>query len=381
MIQACASTKARVGKLITPHGLVETPVFLPVGSQATVKTLTPHDIEDIGFSIVLANTYHLYLKPGVATIKKIGGLHRFMAWERAILTDSGGYQIYSLSQLRKITDEGVIFRSHIDGSRHLLTPELAIELQEALGSDIIMTLDVCPSYDSNFEEIKQAMETTHLWAERCQRTKKCDSQALYAIVQGGTFSELRHQSAEYLSSQDFDGYAVGGLSIGEPKKLTKKITELTISCLPINKPRYLMGVGSPEDLLESIAMGVDVFDSAMPTRIARNGALFTRRGRMNIRNASYHQVKESVDPDCNCPTCSTFSSAYMHHLFSCNELLAYRLATIHNLNFIARLMEKARCTILDGTFDYFKNDFLSNYQITNEQVRIEQKKKWLKTRR
>lgn len=352
-----------------------------MGSQATVKTLTPQDIKDIGFSMVLANTYHLYLRPGIAVVKKIGGLHKFMAWERAILTDSGGYQIYSLSPLRKITDEGAIFRSHVDGSRHLLTPELVIGFQEALGSDVIMTLDVCPSYDNSFREIKLSVERTHLWAERCKKAKRCGDQALYAIVQGGTCPKLRHQSAEYLSLLDFDGYAIGGLSIGEPKEVTRNITELTVSCLPIDKPRYLMGVGSPEDLMESIAMGVDIFDSAMPTRIARNGAFLTRRGRVNIRNASYHQMKESVDPDCGCPTCSTFSSAYIHHLFSCNELLAFRLATVHNLNFIAGLMKEARSTILDGTFHSFKNDFLSDYQPTNEQVRIEQKKKWLKTRR
>ena len=354
-----------------------TPVFLPVGSQATVKTLTPDDIKDIGFSMVLANTYHLYLRPGIAVIEKMGGLHKFMAWHRAILTDSGGYQIFSLASLGKVSDDGVTFRSHIDGSQHLITPELIIQFQEALGADIIMALDECPAHDAGLEKVQRAVSRTHQWAERCQKAQERRDQALYAIVQGGVFPQLRHQSAEYLVSLGFSGYAIGGLSLGEPKRVTLAMTEVTVALLPQDKPRYLMGVGSPEDLLEGIARGVDMFDSALPTRVARNGAFFTQTGRVNIRNAGYSRIEQPIDPDCDCYTCRTFSAAYLHHLFSCDELLAYRLATIHNLNFISNLMSEARSAILNGTFGSFKDDFLAGYQPTNEQIRLSQKQKWL----
>ncbi len=380
LIQTCSHSKARAGELITPHGLVATPVFLPVGSQAAVKTLTPDDIKDIGFSMVLANTYHLYLRPGITVIEKLGGLHKFMAWDRAILTDSGGYQIFSLSSLRKVNDDGVTFRSHIDGSQHLITPELTIQFQEALGADIIMVLDECPAHDAGFEKVQRAVNRTAQWAERCQRVQKRRDQALYAIVQGGVFPELRQQSAEHLTSLGFSGYAIGGLSLGEPKRVTLAITEVTVALLPEDKSRYLMGVGSPEDLLEGIARGIDIFDSALPTRVARNGAFFTQRGRVNIQNAGYHRMEQPVDSDCECYTCRTFSAAYLHHLFSCDELLAYRLATIHNLNFINNLMRKARSAILNDTFGSFKDNFLAGYQPTNEQIRLSQKQKWLKSR-
>jgi len=330
--------------------------------------------------MVLANTYHLYLRPGIAVIEKMGGLHKFMAWDRAILTDSGGYQVFSLAPLRQVSDDGVIFRSHIDGSQHFITPELVIQFQEALGADIIMVLDECPSHDDSLEKVRRAMERTHRWAERCQKAQRCNDQALYAIVQGGISSQLRHQSAEYLTSLGFAGYAIGGLSIGEPKQVTLDITEVTAALLPKNKPRYLMGVGSPEDLLEGIARGIDIFDSALPTRVARNGAVFTGQGRHNIRNAAYSQMEQPVDSDCDCYTCRTFSTAYLHHLFSCNELLAYRLATIHNLNFINNLMSKARTAILNDTFSSFKDSFLSGYKTTDEQIRLSQKQKRLRAR-
>ncbi len=380
LIKTCPDSKARAGELITPHGIVPTPVFLPVASQGSIKTLTPDEVKDVGIAMVLANTYRLYLRPGVSTVAKMGGLHRFMDWDRAILTDSGGYQIFSLAPLRRVNDEGVIFRSHIDGSEHLITPELAIQFQETLGADIIMVLDECPAYDDSFEKVRGAMNRTHQWAERCQRAQKSAAQALYAIVQGGVFPQLRRQSAEYLTSLEFPGYAIGGLSIGESKKVTFAMVEETVALLPENKPRYLMGVGSPEDLLNGIARGVDIFDSALPTRIARNGALFTRIGRVNIRNAAYSQVEQPVDADCDCYTCRTFSAAYLHHLFDCQELLAYRLATIHNLAFVSRLMHKMRGAILDGTFGSFKDEFLTSYQPTDEQVRLDQKHKWLKSR-
>ncbi len=342
--------------------------------------MTPEEVKDIGIAMVLANTYHLYLKPGMATIEKMGGLHKFMAWDRAILTDSGGYQIFSLAPLRQVSDDGVIFRSHIDGSQHLITPELAIQFQEALGADIIMVLDECPAYDDSFEKVSRAMNRTHQWAERCLKAQRRSDQALYAIVQGGIFPQLRRQSAEYLTSLGFPGYAIGGLSLGEPKKVTLAMTEETVALLPQNKPRYLMGIGSPEDLLEGIARGVDIFDSALPTRVARNGAFFTRLGRANIGNTAYKQMEQPIDPDCDCYTCRTFSAAYLHHLFSCGELLAYRLATIHNLNLISNLMRKARSAILNGTFNSFKDNFLSNYKPTDEQLRLNQKQKWLKSR-
>ena len=357
-----------------------TPVFLPVASQGTVKTLTPEEIKGIGIAMILANTYHLYLRPGIDVIEKMGDLHKFMAWDRAILTDSGGYQIFSLAPLHRISDEGVIFRSHIDGSQHLITPELAIQFQEALGADIIMVLDECLAHNESFEKIREAMSRTHQWAERCQRAQKRSDQALYAIVQGGVFPELRHQSAEYLTSLDFPGYAIGGLSLGEPKKTTLAVIEETVALLPENKPRYLMGMGSPEDIVEGVARGIDMFDSALPTRVARNGALFTRLGRVNIRNAAYSQMEQPVDPDCDCYTCRTFSAAYLHHLFNCQELLAYRLATIHNLTFVSHLIYKIRGAIQNDTFSSFKDEFLTSYQPTDERIRLAQKQKGLKWR-
>jgi len=366
--------------LITPHGNVPTPVFLPVGSQATVKTLIPEELKEIGIPMILANTYHLYLRPGISVIEKMGGLHKFMAWERPILTDSGGYQVFSLAALRRVSDDGVLFRSHIDGSEHFLTPESTIQFQEALGADVIMTLDECPAHDDNLEKVQTAMTRTHQWAERCQRAQRHSDQALFAIAQGGVFPELRRQSAKYLTSLDFPGYAIGGLSLGEPKPTTLAMVEETVVLLPEAKPRYLMGVGSPEDIIEGVARGIDMFDSALPTRVARNGALFTWQGRHNIRNAVYGQMDGPFAPGCDCYTCRTFSAAYLHHLFSCNELLGYRLATIHNLSFIHNLTQKIRNAILDGSFSSFKDSFWASYQPTNEQTRLDQKRKWLRSR-
>jgi queuine tRNA-ribosyltransferase len=380
LVRSCPGSKARAGELVTPHGIVPTPVFLPVGSQATVKTLTPDEVRDIGFNMVLANTYHLYLRPGIEIIEKIGGLHRFMGWDGAILTDSGGYQVFSLAPLRRVSDEGVTFRSHIDGSEHFLTPELAVQYQEALGADIIMVLDECPAYDDSPEKVRRAVDRTHRWAERCRQTHKRHDQALYAIVQGAIFPELRRRSAEYLTALDFPGYAIGGLSIGEPKETMWPIVEETAPRLPENKPRYLMGVGSPEDIVEGVARGIDIFDSALPTRVARNGALFTGQGRCNIRNAAFRRVEEPVDSDCDCYTCRNFSAAYLSHLFRSEEILGLRLATIHNLRFISNLVNKIRSTILDGTFNAFCEDFLADYKTTDEQMRFEQKRKWLRGR-
>jgi queuine tRNA-ribosyltransferase len=380
LLPTSPESAARAGELITPHGAVPTPAFLPVGSQATVKTLTPEELKAIGLPIILANTYHLYLRPGIDVIQKMGGLHRFMGWDGAILTDSGGYQIFSLAPLRKINDDGVVFRSHIDGSEHFITPERAIQLQEALGADIIMVLDECPAHDDSFDKVRQATTRTRQWAERCQKCHSRPDQALYAIVQGSVFPELRRQSAEELTAMDFAGYAIGGLSIGEPKAATLTMIEATVAFLPPEKPRYLMGVGSPEDIVEGVARGIDIFDSALPTRVARNGAIFTRQGRYNIRNNKYRLREQPLMPGCDCYTCRTFSTAYLHHLFRCDELLAYRLATLHNLTFIHRLLQDIRGAILKGTFGAFQENFLADYKPSNEEVRLRQKQKWLKSR-
>ena len=375
--KTCPQTKARAGTLNTPHGSVPTPVFLPVGSQGTVKTLTPDELRSLGVNMLLSNTYHLYLRPGLDTIRKHGGLHKFMAWDGPILTDSGGFQVFSLGHLRRVNDDGVLFRSHIDGSEHFLTPELATELQEQFGADIIMVLDECPPYGEDIANIKRATERSHLWAERCKRKHGRKRQALFGIVHGGTFPELRRQSADFMTSLGFPGYAIGGLSLGEPKEVMHEMLDETVSLLPEDKPRYLMGVGSPEDLVECVARGVDIFDSALPTRLGRNGAVFTKSRRYNIGNARFKERKGPIDPDCDCYTCRTFSAAYLHHLFKAQELLAYRLATIHNVKFIMRLMKQIRRSIFDDTFSEFKDSFIGNYQPTDADTRSEQKRKWL----
>ncbi len=372
---------ARVGELTTAHGTVPTPVFMPVGSGAVVKTLTPEEVKEIGFRMVLANTYHLYLRPGIDLIEKAGGLHKFMAWDGTILTDSGGFQVFSLSPLVKLNEEGVKFRSHIDGSEHFLSPELAIKYQEALGADVIVALDECSAYGDSLEKVEQAMARTNRWAERCRKAHRRADQVLFGIVQGGVYSDLRRRSVELLTALDFSGYAIGGLSVGEPKEVTFRTVEETAALLPENRPRYLMGVGSPEDLVECVGRGIDMFDSALPTRVARNGSLFTPEGRRNIRNAGFSRMESPIDASCDCYTCRHFSAAYLHHLFKAEELLVYRLTTIHNLRFLSNLMQRMRSSILDGTFASFRNEFLSTYQPTNEQTRVEQKEKWLKSKR
>ncbi len=374
-------SRARAGELVTPHGTVTTPVLLPVGTQATVKTLTPEEVRQCGFSMLLANTYHLHLRPGIPVVEAIGGLHRFMGWDGAILTDSGGYQVFSLARLRKLDDDGVTFRSHIDGSQHRLTPELAVEYQQALGADVIMVLDECTAADADKETARRAMLRTHRWAERCHRAHTRGDQALYAIVQGGVYPDLRRESAEFLVAEDFPGYAIGGLSIGEPKQVTLDITEETAALLPEQKPRYLMGVGSPEDIVEGVARGIDIFDSALPTRVARNGSLFTGTGRVNVLNAAYATSPEPIDLECDCYTCRRFSAAYLNHLFKAKELLAYRLATLHNLTFISRLVGRIRESVLEGSFEAFRADFGANYRTTDEATRLEQKRRWLQAKR
>jgi queuine tRNA-ribosyltransferase len=377
LIKTAPDSAARLGRLNTPHGVVPTPVFMPVGSQATVKAMTPEQLEEIGIPILLSNTYHLYLRPGIDIISKSGGLHHFMGWDRAILTDSGGFQIFSLSRLREINDEGVKFRSHIDGSEHFITPELDIRFQEALGADVIMALDICPAFQDKPEKVKEATERTHKWAERCLKEHGKDDQVLFGIIQGGFNPQWRRDSARVISELDFPGYAIGGLSLGEPKELTKSMVDITIPLLPENKPRYLMGVGSPEDILNAVSQGIDMFDSVLPTRVARNGGLFTAQGRINIRNSVWKEAISPVDPACHCYTCRNFSAAYLHHLFRAEELLAYTMATIHNLYFMHSFMSQIRESLAAGTFHAFKGHFLGDYQPTDEKVRIAQKQKWL----
>jgi queuine tRNA-ribosyltransferase len=371
---------ARAGELLTAHGTVPTPVFMPVGSQATVKALTPEDVTALGFRMVLANTYHLYLRPGIDIIRKMGGLHNFMAWDGALFTDSGGYQLFSLAALCRINDDGVTFRSHIDGSEHFITPELAVQYQEALGADVMMVLDECTAYGDSPQKVQTAMARTHRWAQKCLHAHKGQGQSLYAIVQGGFSPQWRRESAGFLTTLDFPGYAIGGLSVGEPKETTLEMVALTAPLLPEDKPRYLMGVGSPEDIVENVARGIDIFDSALPTRVARNGALFTARGRRNIRNAAFSRREDPIDADCDCYTCKKFSAAYLSHLFKSEELLAYRLATIHNLRFISNLMGRIRQAIMEGTFDAFHKDFLASYKPADAPTRFEQKQRWLRGR-
>jgi queuine tRNA-ribosyltransferase len=377
LIKTAPDSRARLGELITPHGTVPTPVFMPVGSQATVKALTPQALSETGHTMVLSNTYHLYLRPGVDIVKKIGGLHRFMDWNGAILTDSGGFQIFSLSRLRQINEDGVKFRSHIDGSEHFITPELDMLYQEALGADVIMALDICPSFQEKAESVLEATQRTHRWAERCLKSHQRQDQALFAIVQGGFIPDLRRESARFLASMDFPGYALGGLSLGEPKEHTQNMIDIAVPLLPEKRPRYLMGVGSPEDILNGVEKGIDMFDSVLPTRVARNGALYTAAGRLNIRNARWKECPTPVDTSCGCYTCRHFSAAYLHHLFRAEELLAYTLATIHNLTFMHNFMISLRQSIAAGSFNLFKDDFLAGYRSTEETVRLAQKQKWL----
>jgi queuine tRNA-ribosyltransferase len=361
-------TNARVGMMYTPHGDIPTPVFAPVGTAATVKTTTPADLHDLGVTLILANTYHLYLRPGADLVARMGGLHRFMGWHGPILTDSGGFQVFSLESLRQIGDDGVTFRSHIDGSAHTFTPELVVETQEKLGADIIMAFDECPDpgdYDYNV----QALERTHRWAERCLAAKTRDDQALFGIAQGGVFPDLRAESARFLAALDFDGYAIGGLSVGETKAEMHAMLEVLHPLLPHDKPRYLMGVGSPEDLFECVARGVDQFDCVLPTRIARNGAVFTRRGRLNLRNASFAEDPAPIEQDCACYTCHTFSRAYLRHLVVAKEITGLRLTTLHNLHFMLETMRRIRQSILDGGFADYKAEFLASYQAVPEDVR------------
>lgn len=362
LIKKDSKSKARLGKIKTDHGEIETPIFMPVGTKATVKTMKTDELKDLKAQIILANTYHLFLRPGTEIIKEAGGLHQFMNWDRPILTDSGGFQVFSLANIRNIVEEGVEFRSHIDGSKKFLSPEKSMEIQHILGSDIMMCFDECAPYPSSYDYIKHSMERTTRWAERCKKYhNNKEDQALFGIVQGGMYKDLRKKSAEDLVALDFPGYAVGGLSVGEPLDLMNEILDHTTNFLPENKPRYLMGVGTPDYLFEAVERGIDMADCVLPTRIARNGTLLTSRGRLVIKNAKYKQDFRAPDEDCDCEVCKNYSRAYLRHLFNVDEILGLRLATIHNLHFLIHLMEEIRESIANDYFLEFKSDFYQKY--------------------
>jgi tRNA-guanine transglycosylase (EC 2.4.2.29) len=362
LIKTEKHTGARLGILHTPHGSYETPMFMPVGTLATVKTLSPEELKEIGAGVILSNTYHLWIRPGQDIVREAGGLHRFMNWDQAILTDSGGFQVFSLSEFRKITEEGVHFRNHLNGDPMFLSPEKSVEIQNDLGSDIMMAFDECPPYPADYEYVKQSLERTSRWAERCLKAhKRPEKQGLFGIVQGGVYKDLRAQSARDLVSLDFPGYAVGGLSVGEPKPLMNEILEYTTALLPTDKPRYLMGVGSPDSLIEGTMRGIDMFDCVLPTRIARNGTVMTSRGRLVIKNAQYARDFRPLDEDCDCYTCRNYSRAYIRHLIHSNEILGFRLTTYHNLYFLLKLMKQIREAIREDRLPDFKEEFFEKY--------------------
>lgn len=356
------ASAARLGRLHTPHGVIETPVFMPVGTQATVKTLNPEEVWDLGARIILSNTYHLYLRPGHDLVQEAGGLHRFMNWKGAVLTDSGGFQVFSLADLRKITEEGVQFRSHIDGSTHFLTPEKATEIQNALGADIIMAFDECTPWPCDHDYARRSLERTTRWAARCKAAHaRPEAQALFGIVQGSTFADLRRQAAEEIVELDFPGYGIGGLSVGEPKELMHEMLEVQVPLLPADSPRYLMGVGSPEDLVESVWRGVDMFDCVLPTRIARHGTVFLPDGKMTVRNAEFARDFLPIQEGCDCYACRNYSRAYIRHLMKADEMLGLRLCSIHNLRFLVRTMEEIRAALAAGTFAEYRRTFLERW--------------------
>jgi queuine tRNA-ribosyltransferase len=364
---------ARRGRLTTAHGVVDTPVFMPVGTQATVKALTPQDLETAGARIVLGNTYHLFLRPGHELVRELGGLHRFMGWSGAILTDSGGFQVWSLAKLRKITDDGVEFRAPLDGTLRFLSPELVIAIQRALGSDIAMPLDECLAYPATRETTERSLALTLRWAERCRAAhgRGDRSQALFGIVQGGTDEELRLRAVEATVALDFDGYAIGGMAVGEPKPQMYALTATVARALPAERPRYLMGVGKPDDLVECVARGVDMFDCVLPTRNARNGQAFTRDGPVTIKQARWAREAAPLDAACACYTCRCFSRAYLRHLFVAEELLAYRLLTLHNVHFYLALMADMREAITAGMFEAFRARFYAKYAVSSADVPLD----------
>ena len=347
ILKTDGATGARLGKVHTAHGVFHTPAFIPVGTQGTVKALTPEDLREMGTEIILSNTYHLYLRPGHERIRELGGLHRFMHWDYPLLTDSGGFQVFSLNDLVKISEEGVQFQSHLDGSRHEITPEKAVEIQEALGADIIMCLDECTPYPAGHAEAEHSMDLTLSWSQRCRDSSRRDDQALFGIVQGGIYPDLRKRCVEALGRMGFDGYALGGLSVGESKETMHEVVSQTAPLLPLDQPRYLMGVGTPLDMARAVLEGVDMFDCVLPTRNARNGMLFTRGGKLVIKNARFADDDSPIEPGCSCYTCRHYSRAYLRHLYLAQEILAMRLNTVHNLHFYLNFMEQIRQAIAE----------------------------------
>jgi len=362
IVKECKQSGARITRFYTPHGMIETPVFMPVGTQATVKAMSPEELKAVNSQIILSNTYHLYLRPGHDLVKKMGGLHKFMNWDRPILTDSGGFQVFSLSELRKIKEEGVYFSSHLDGSKHLFSPEKVIEIEQALGADIMMQLDVCSPYPCEYKSAKENMERTLRWLERCNDAWTNDSQALFGIVQGSMYKDLRIESAKATASfKDCPGIAIGGLSVGEPKPLMYQMIEDIMPYLPTDKPRYLMGVGSPDCLAEGFTRGIDMMDCVLPTRIARNGTVMTSHGKLVIRNGQYKEDSRPLDDECDCYACRNYSRAYIRHMFNAGEIMGARLATIHNIRFLHKLTEELKQAIWDDRSLDWKNDFMKKY--------------------
>lgn len=362
LIKTCKQTGARLGKIHTPHGSYDTPMFMPVGTLATVKTMSPEELKEIGSGIILSNTYHLWLRPGHEIVKEAGGLHKFMNWDQAILTDSGGFQVFSLSHFRKIEEEGVFFRNHLNGDKLFLSPEKSMEIQNALGSDIMMAFDECPPFPATHDYMKKSVERTSRWAERCLSAhSRTEDQGLFGIVQGGEYEDLRKLSAKDLTSLDFPGYAVGGLSVGEPKDVMNRVLEFTTPLLPTNKPRYLMGVGSPDSLIDGAIRGIDMFDCVLPTRIGRNGTCMTSTGRLVVKNAKYARDFRPLDENCNCHTCQNYSRAYIRHLIKCDETFGIRLTTYHNLHFLIQLMQQVRQAIKEDRLGDFREEFFEQY--------------------
>ncbi|WP_270386198.1 tRNA guanosine(34) transglycosylase Tgt [Megamonas funiformis] len=368
LIKQCPHTGARAGRIHTPHGSFDTPIFMPVGTQASVKTLAPEELKEMGAGIILSNNYHLFLRPGSKLVKEAGGLHKFMNWDRAILTDSGGFQVFSLGDLRKISEEGVTFRSHIDGSKKFLSPEIATQSQMDLGADIIMAFDECVPYPADFKYTRESMELTLRWAQRCKDTMTNPNQGLFGIVQGGMYKDLRIECANRLVDMDFPGYAVGGLSVGEPKELMYEMLDITLEHLPQNKARYLMGVGTPDCLVEGVMRGIDMFDCVYPTRVARNGTAMTWNGRLVIKNAQYEHDFHPIDEHCNCYTCRNYSRAYIRHLVRVNEIFGLRLLTIHNLHFLIDFMRQMRQFIMEDRFPEFYRKFTANFSFNAKSV-------------
>lgn len=368
LIKQCPHTGARAGRIHTPHGSFDTPIFMPVGTQASVKTLAPEELKAMNAGIILSNNYHLFLRPGSKLVKEAGGLHKFMNWDRAILTDSGGFQVFSLGDLRKITEEGVTFRSHIDGSKKFLSPEIATQSQMDLGADIIMAFDECVPYPADFKYTRESMELTLRWAQRCKDTMTNPNQGLFGIVQGGMYKDLRIECAHRLVDMDFPGYAVGGLSVGEPKELMYEMLDITLEHMPKDKARYLMGVGTPDCLVEGVMRGIDMFDCVYPTRVARNGTAMTWNGRLVIKNAQYEHDFNPIDEHCDCYACRNYSRAYIRHLVRVNEIFGLRLLTIHNLHFLIDFMKKMREAIMEDRFPEFYRQFTANFSFNAKSV-------------